>query len=677
MNRYPFAAIVGQERLKQALVLNAIDPGLGGVLICGEKGTAKSTAARALSELLPMLQVRRGCLYHSSPSDPWPVQGTADDSVADSKATDSQAIDTIPVPFVELPLGATEDRVVGTLDLGTVLRERRQAFHPGLLAAANRGILYVDEINLLADHLVDLLLDAAASGVNVVQRDGIEVTHPARFQLIGTMNPEEGQLRPQLLDRFGLMVEVAAPRDSAMRVEVVRRRMQFEADPAGFCAAWQAEQDSLRDQIVAARERLASVRCPDPMLQLICHICCEMQVDGLRADIALQRTACGLAALHDEDTVTALHIREAAELVLPHRRRRKPFEKPGLDQQQLDDLLPPQSPPVEQSAGEGQDSQDQPLDPNAGRDQNAAGENDRDADSDTSANAESTFAAASQMTIPPIQLTVRSGSTPAISGRRNQALQSGNGRFVRAVSDPDPSSLAVSATIRSAARNAVDDNGLVTIRESDLHGKICASEVGTLVLFVVDASGSMAARRRMEAVKGAVLSLLMDAYQQRDRVAVISFRGAEAELLLPPTNSLDLARDALDSLPTGGRTPLAHALLLATQLVRRERRSTPDLPVLCVILTDGKANVALNDNANQPWPQSLQAAVELADENVAGLVLDTDQDFVRLGRANELAATLQAEYRQLDDLSADSLTLEIRQRRQPQFQTSRTQKANP
>ncbi|HUG71023.1 MAG TPA: magnesium chelatase subunit D family protein [Pirellulaceae bacterium] len=674
--RYPFTALVGQEQLKTALVLNAIDPGLGGVLICGEKGTAKSTAARALADLLPPLQVRKDCPYHSGPDDPLPFANDPDATATDEAP---RAITEIAVPFVELPLGATEDRVVGAIDLERTLRERQRAFQPGLLASANRGILYVDEINLLADHLVDLLLDAAASGVNIVQRDGIEVIHPARFLLIGTMNPEEGQLRPQLLDRFGLMVEVAASRDPAARVEVLRRRMAFEADPASFCAAWRSEQERLGRRIVAARGRLAAVSVTHELLHLICRICCEMEVDGMRADIAMQKTARALAAFHDRREATDEDVRQAAELVLPHRRRRQPFEKPGFDPQQLDDLFPS---PADMSRNPSQCGSDHDSAEDTAP--VAEADHDREASNDESAlNAKSpsskttTFAPTSMDTVPPIRVASCEILAPTTRGRRNPTLHARSGRFVRAVLDPAPTNWAVGATLRSAALRGTNEDGELDVRPADLHRQELAGEAGTLVLFVVDASGSMAARRRMEMVKGTALSLLMDAYHQRDRVGVIAFRGPQAALLLPPTNSLDLARDAFDQLPTGGRTPLAHALVLATETVRRERRSAPDLLVLAVVLTDGKGNVALPGSNGLPWEQTVQAATMLARENVAALVLDTDQEFVRVGRARELAGFFGGEYRPLEQLSANSLALEIRQRCGPPSQAARSRRASP
>src|SRR3954447_560123 len=275
---YPFAALVGQDLLKTALLLNAVNPGIGGVLVRGEKGTAKSTAARALAALLPPLRTVPGCPFNCDPEAPWagcPHCGAS---------AERQAAETA-VPFVDLPLGATEDRVLGTLDFERALREGRRALQPGLLARAHRGILYIDEVNLLPDHLVDVLLDAAAAGVNTVQREGVSVSHPARFLLIGTMNPEEGDLRPQLLDRFGLVVEVTGPREPELRAEVVRRRLEFEADPQGFLARWEGEQRALRARLADARTRLGQVVFPEGLATLINRLCCELEVEGLRADL--------------------------------------------------------------------------------------------------------------------------------------------------------------------------------------------------------------------------------------------------------------------------------------------------------------------------------------------------------------------------------------------------------
>src|SRR5262249_33321355 len=329
---YPFAGIVGMADLKLALLLNAVSPVIGGVLVRGEKGTAKSTMVRGLAALLPPVPVVPGCPYSCDPAAPEPLcpAGPHDDAAPELR----------PVTLAELPVGATEDRLTGSLDIERVLTAGTTAFQPGLLAAAHRGILYVDEVNLLHDHLVDLLLDAAALGVNYVEREGVSVRHASRFLLVGTMNPEEGELRPQLLDRFGLTVEVAASRDPAERAEVVRRRLAVEADPEAFAARFAAEGAALAARVVAARDRLPDVVLPDAVLRQICAVCGAFGVDGMRADLVTARTAMALAAWHGRDVVTEDDIRTAARLALPHRRRRDPFDAPGLDRHALDDTLP-------------------------------------------------------------------------------------------------------------------------------------------------------------------------------------------------------------------------------------------------------------------------------------------------------------------------------------------------
>jgi magnesium chelatase subunit D len=643
---YPFAALVGQEPLKTALLLNAVDPGIGGVLISGEKGTAKSTAARALAALLPAQRIVRGCPFRCDPEAPDPACSHCG-ALAERPAADARA------PFIDLPLGATEDRVLGSLDFERALREGRRAFQPGLLATAHRGVLYVDEVNLLPDHLVDLLLDAAASGVNIVQRESVEVVHPSRFLLIGTMNPEEGELRPQLLDRFGLMVEVTGPRDAATRAEVVRRRITFEADSVAFGRRWEAEQSALRVQIADARVRLAEITLDDEWLILISRLCCELGAEGLRADITLHKASRASAALAGRSAVTEDDVRRAAALVLPHRRRRRPFEKPGLDHQRLDDLM------RAARSGRGDDSGSVAASGDPTADSN---EEDNPEDGDGPEAGPQVFEAASAGPTRPIKVVPSTRVPPATRGKRSTASEGRSG-YTRAIPDEAPDHLAVDATLRSAARNGLNDDGRPVVRRSDLHRRERTGRTGTIILFIVDASGSMAARRRMEAVKGAVLSLLRDAYERRDRVGVIAFRGTEAELLLAPTDSVESAEHAMRSMPTGGRTPLAHALVLATETIRRTRRSGQAPIPMPVLLTDGKANVGLPDQPGDPWEQAIQAAGNLAEADVAALVLDTDDGFVRLGRAREIALALGAEYLGLDDLTAESLALHVRQRR--------------
>ena len=647
MERFPFAAIVGQEDLKLALLLNAVNPAIGGVLIRGEKGTAKSTAARGLAALLPPIRVVAGCPFNCDPDAPWP-------ECPHCSTLDERPVAEAPVPFVDLPLGATEDRVLGTLDFERALREGRRAFEPGLLAAAHRGVLYVDEVNLLADHLVDVLLDAAAMGVNTVQREGVAVTHPARFILIGTMNPEEGDLRPQLLDRFGLMVEVKGPQDPQLRAEVVRRRIAFEQDPAAFAARWAEEQAALRARVVEARRRLPRVALDEAMLALVTLLCSRFQVDGLRADITLHKAARTLAAWEGRDRVTADDVQRAALLVLPHRRRRQPFEEPGLDPNQVEETVreweadhDPGNARAEEGGRSGEGSAD-PAEPD-----HTPGPGGR----------EEVFAAPPPQAVRPVRVRPESSRPRAARGRRNPTPTAGRrGRYVRALPDPAPSDLALDATVRAAVRRAGASGTTPAVTPADFHRKERVGRVGTLILFAVDASGSVGARRRMEAVKGAVLSLLLDAYRQRDRVSVVAFRGARADLLLPPTDSVDVARRHLHALPTGGRTPLAHALLLARETFRRARRSDPDLLSLLVLLTDGRANVPLPGTEGDPWEQALEAATALAGDGVPALVLDVEEGFVRVGRARHLAEALGADCLSLEELSAETLTLTVRQK---------------
>jgi magnesium chelatase subunit D len=657
--RYPFSALVGQDQLKLALLLNAVDPEIGGVLISGEKGTAKSTAARALVDLLPAIRVREGCPVNSAPDQPIPnwLGSEAEPDRATWREIER------PVPFVELPLGATEDRVVGTLDFERALREGRRAFQPGLLAAANRGILYTDEVNLLADHLVDVLLDVAASGINVVQREGIEVIHPARFFLIGTMNAEEGPLRPQLLDRFGLSVELIGPRDPELRMEVVRRRVAFDADPVGFAQAWSSDQHAVRARIRDARQQLAAVVVDDAMLRIMSQICCEAFVQGMRADVTLYKTARALAAWEGRSRVAADDVHRSSDLVLHHRRR------PGDSRRSRPENLGPKPSaqardhPEPTNRPRSSDARSEPKSTRAERDQ-AESDNRTEPGTPSIRDAATTiFRAAETGPVTPMRIEAAEAEAKRRPGRRNRSAQNERGRYVRAVADPDPPELAVDATLRSAAARGLDPEGRLAVERSDWHRKQREGRADSLILLVVDASGSMAARRRMEAVKGAVLGLLADAVQQRDRVGVIGFRGARAELLLAPSARIEPAEHALHALPTGGRTPLAHALVLTADTVVRARRADPKLLSLVVLLTDGRANVPLPDTDEDPWIQSLNAARQLALLDVPALVLDTDSGFIRLGRAQELARALGSEYLPLDELTAESLTLVIQEHR--------------
>jgi magnesium chelatase subunit I len=316
---FPFSAIVGQEEMKRAMILTAIDPSIGGVLVFGDRGTGKSTAVRALAALLPPIAAVRGC----------PVNSETPGQVPDWAGLTAKVVEQVPTPVVDLPLGATEDRVTGALDIEKALTKGEKAFQPGLLARANRGYLYIDEVNLLEDHIVDLLLDVAASGENVVEREGLSIRHPARFVLVGSGNPEEGELRPQLLDRFGLSVEVASPRDVESRVEVIRRRDAYENDHAAFMLRWQAEDAAIRERILAARKALKEMHTPDRTLADVAELCLALGSDGLRGELTLLKAARAYAAWRDDTAVTRGHVRDAAAMALRHRLRRDPLDEAG------------------------------------------------------------------------------------------------------------------------------------------------------------------------------------------------------------------------------------------------------------------------------------------------------------------------------------------------------------
>ncbi|MBF6191214.1 magnesium chelatase subunit D family protein [Nocardia beijingensis] len=632
---FPFSAVVGQERLQLALILCAVHPGIGGVLVRGEKGTAKSTVVRALAQLLPPVVDETGAR---------------------------------PARLVELPVGATEDRVVGSLDLERVLRDGEQAFRPGLLAAAHHGVLYVDEVNLLHDHLVDVLLDAAAMGRVHIERDGVSHSHPARFVLVGTMNPEEGELRPQLLDRFGLTVDVAASRNVDVRMAVVRRRLDYEADPSGFAARYAEADRAVAERILAARDRLGQVALDDVELRRIAALCAAFDVDGMRADLVVARTATAHAAWRGADAVTEDDVRVAAELALPHRRRRDPFDEPGISEQQLDDAMrdaaaeaqreQPSSPPQDaletddavaerrESSDDGPDDPtptDGPEDPSPPEGPGGGRSGEGHTGTPISAGARTP-----RWEVP--------GVGEGAPGRRSRA-ESRHGRVVRSSTDTS-SGLHLLGTVLAAApkqRARGRDAGPLRLAAEDLRGAYREGREGNLVVFVVDASGSMAARDRLSAVTGAVVTLLRDAYQRRDKVAVVSVRGAEAELVLPPTSSVDIAVRRLSGMRTGGKTPLAAGLLKAREVVLRERVRDPRRRPMLVLLTDGRAT-----GGADPVPRARAAARSLARDAVTSIVVDCERGIIRLGLAADLARELRGGYLRLAELTGDSVADVVR-----------------
>ncbi|WP_082556782.1 putative cobaltochelatase [Modestobacter sp. Leaf380] len=683
---YPFSAVVGMDDMRLALLLNAVSPAVGGVLVRGEKGTAKSTAVRALAAVLPPVAVVAGCRFGCDPAAPDPACPDG------PHPTDSPAA-TRAARLVELPVGASEDRLVGSLDIERALTEGVKSFEPGLLAAAHRGVLYVDEVNLLHDHLVDLLLDAAALGRAYVEREGVSVQHAARFLLVGTMNPEEGELRPQLLDRFGLTVEVAAPREPGLRAEVVRRRFAADADPDGFSARWAGEETALADRIAAARELLPRVVLGDGALSQVTAVCAAFGVDGLRADIVTARAAIAHAAWSGRTEVTEDDVRVAARLALPHRRRRNPFDAPGLDEdtleQALDDARPDEPEPdpedtppegeggpaddspddggtPEQGAGDGAgpDEQAGPAEGGPGGDQQPTTAPRGDAADPDAPRAEAAPAPEQPAVAPDEAFRARRLEVPGIgdgvAGRRSKA-RSERGRVVGSRRpEGTVTRLHLVDTVLAAAPHQLargrSGPGLRLARE-DLRQADLEGREGNLVLFVVDASGSMGSRTRMAAVKGAVLSLLTDAYQRRDKVGLITFRGADAVLALPPTWSVEAAAARLTDLPTGGRSPIAAGLLRAHETLRVERVRDPRRRPLLVVVTDGRAT---GERGTDHLRQAHRAAGLLQAAGTASVVVDCESGYVRLGLAQTLGAHLGAQTLRLEELGAQQLVSTVK-----------------
>ena len=669
--RFPFTAIVGQTAMKRALLLNAVNPKIGGVLVRGKKGTAKSTAVRSLAALLPEVTVVQGCPYNCSPEDRQGLCGRCEPGNYDAQTVVRQ------IPIVDLPVGATEDRLVGSLDIEEAIKTGNRVFEPGLIAATHRGILYIDEVNLLNDHLVDILLDAAAMGRNYVEREGISITHRSEFILVGTMNPEEGDLRPQLLDRFGLAVEVEGRFSPEERQQVVKRRIAYEADPQAFMAEWQQAEQGERARVSRSQELLPQVNVSDDILALITSICAEYDIDGMRGDIVMYKTAATIAAYEDRTEVNAEDVREAANLALLHRQRRQPFQQPNLATEQLDSMVDdfqgqdrqrePQDSSQNDNQGEG-DSEPSDLSPPDLESDEPDQPDPKDPDTGPGPlGQEQQFEVGDPFAVRTLNVKPPDKRSRRASGRRNVTItDSSAGRYVRSkLPEGKASGLALDATLRAAAphqlgrRERTESQNAVLIESHDIRVKVRESRSGSLVLFVVDASGSMGAQRRMVAVKGAVMSLLLDAYQRRDRVGMISFRGTSASLMLPPTNSVDLAQVHLAEMPTGGRTPLSAGLFKALEVIETERIKDRDVLPLVVLLSDGRGNVALGQDS--PLDEAYAAAGIIGDDKIPSVVVDTESGFIRLGMVQPMAEAMGAQYLKLEDLRADNLAEAVRQ----------------
>ena len=689
---YPFSAVVGQEEMKLALILNVIDPSVGGVLIMGHRGTGKSTVVRALPDLLPQVSVVSMCSYRCDP---------ADEPSLCSECTEAIGLGTKlgqekrPVPVVELPLGATEDRVCGTIDIEQALGSGVKRFEPGLLARANRGFLYIDEVNLLEDHLVDLLLDVAVTGVNKVERESISVEHPARFVLIGSGNPEEGELRPQLLDRFGLYVEVRTENELDRRVEIVERRNAFERDQETFRRTFADEQEQLRKKITRARKNLVNVKVERKLLKDIARLCSDLKVDGHRGELTITRAARALAAFEGRKKVTDTDVKRIAVMALRHRLRRGALEEaPGAEriEQALEKVFAKTHGAGRgnyEGGGDEEGEEDRwptdvargkrvgPSQSSAKRSRQGVSRN-GNAGGNTGADVEATPAPLSlgEKNLPQLKFDKRaareSSPTRSLLQRSRQTTLTKavydreRGRYARSVSSRNASSrIALDATLRAVVSSSLQaptprsslflmpgSRQLTPVSSELLRFKLFKRKQGRLFIFAIDLSGSMALNRIAQA-KGTMLGLLRQSYVKRDSVAIVVFRGTCAELLLPPSRSILRARRVLDSLGVGGGTPLSAGLACALQLAKRTQAQQGELTLL--LFTDGHANVPIgaNGNTDREHRRRLVASevkmlgAGLKKAGVRTVLIDTQNRFTANDEAHALARTLGADYEAL------------------------------
>ena len=638
---YPFAAVVGQEQAKKALLIALVNPKAGGLLIGGRKGTAKSVLARSTKELIE------------------------------------------PKQFIDLPLNVTEDMLFGSIDIEYAVSKGQKRFAPGILARANENVLYIDEVNLLRQELLLAVLDANAAGMNQVERDGISFTHPVQLTVLATMNPEEGVLPQHILDRFGMYVDVASEMELEQRVKIMRQALAYGSDVASFREEYATVTQELRAKIARALELLPQIQLSDAMLILAAQMVSQALCAGHRAEIYLLEAAKALAALAGRAYVLPKDVEEAAQFVLPHRMRKPPEpQEPEASEQDSseqdedesennddeaqdntednsrdDNNLPP--PPLDNNDDGAADDEQDKNEQDEKDAQEPKQNNDQLAPEEQIADIDKSFRLPKMLLDLGKDRNIRRGSGKRSSTRTDLK----QGRYVRAeLPKAKVEDLAFDATIRAAApfQKMREDNGCaLNIKQEDLRQKVREKRIGNTFLFAVDASGSMGARERMRAVKGAIFYMLQEAYQKRDRVGMIAFRRQKAELLLPITRSVDLAQKCLAELPTGGKTPLADGLAVALQTLSMLNKHDSELEPILVLVTDGRANATEADGGD-PVASALKMAERIGKAKITSVVIDTESDFIKLGLAKRVAAAMGANYYTLQRLTKDSIIRIVR-----------------
>jgi len=684
---FPFTAIVGQDDVKKSLILNAINPSIGGVLIKGDKGTGKTTAVRALADLLPPIKVIKGCAFNCDPDDK--------DSLCDSCKSEGYEVETKNMRVVELPLGSTEDRVVGSINIEKALKEGIKSLEPGILADANRNILYVDEINLLDDNLIDVLLDAAAYGVNIVEREGVSVAHPSNFMLVGTMNPAEGELRPQLSDRIGLHISVHSIMNLEERVQIMERREEFEKDPSAFKEKFKKEQNLILESIVTAREMLKKVYVSRDIMGIIAYLCMEVGVDGHRADIAILKTSKTIAAYQNTDEVNTDHVEEAAQLVLGER-----FHKSSQNKNKINQMVQKAMEDISKKKKEQEESQNSDKqEPESGNEQNAKGtkqpedlkergENNppkrEEGDEPGKLDGEENHTAQNPGDHAPESLDNNNNNNPDINekGKKLKSLEkeedidscdqgldikkllkikgkkkkklygkrvdstTQKGKYVKSRLSKDlKNDIAIDATLRAAAMSS---DGVIKVKSEDLRHKVRKHGAKASLALVVDISGSMYSERKAERIKDILINVIDDAGRQGDKISVIGFKGKEAFVIIPTTKRATSFREQIDNITIGGTTPLASGMKKGFEILKKEKFKPEYVPMM-LILTDGMPNVAVDKN---PRKDALKIAGELKDNEIQTIVVNFELA-VKYGRDMnmELAVASGGRYYDLEDIT--------------------------